>query len=603
MTFGLLSVLRSIFGLLHPRQRRRVWALAGLGAINALLEAVGALLIFAMISSFVADGSEIESGVNDLVRRAVGAGPGDDATVAIAVLTLVFYVVKNVNTLIEQYAQQRTAHLAAADASTRVVSTYLRVPLSYHHLQATGTLLRNATSSTEVVFRSSLVAALSITSEILSGTALLVVIVVAEPTVTPWALAALAVMVAVTYRVLRPRMTRWGFETQDIADRSMQSLQECFGALRDARIAGREAYFVERYRVDRVAMAKAYWRVGTASAAPRLVLETAFVVVMVIVVLLLTVDKDDASGVGVLGLFAYAGFRLMPSSNRLISAMNNLRFGEGAVQVVLDALAVPQEQPDEPDTEPLTFDRGIELRGVSYAFPNADRLALRDVELTIARGETIGIVGPSGGGKSTLADLVVGLLQPTEGVVLVDGIDISRRLRAWRDRIGYVSQSVFLLDDSLRANVAFGADADGIDDGMVDHALAQAQLGDLVRELPEGLATRLGERGVRLSGGQRQRVAVARALYRQPDLLVFDEATAALDMRTEAELTRAIERIVGERTALIVAHRMSTIRRCDRLVFVKDGRISALGSYDDLLASSEGFRQLAQMGEANDRSA
>jgi ABC-type multidrug transport system fused ATPase/permease subunit len=230
---------------------------------------------------------------------------------------------------------------------------------------------------------------------------------------------------------------------------------------------------------------------------------------------------------------------------------------------------------------------------VSYTYADEADPVLVDVDLTIARGESIGIVGPSSAGKSTLIDLLLGLLTPTRGRITVDGRDVAGALRSWQRHIGYVAQEPFVLDDTLRRNVAFGVGDAEIDDQRVTAALRLAQLGEFVVGLPAGLDTMLGERGTRLSGGQRQRVAIARALYDEPEVLVFDEATSALDTPTERELIAALEALRGVKTLVVIAHRLTTVRHCDRLAVLRDGRLAAVGPWDELLARDAGFRALA----------
>ena len=240
----------------------------------------------------------------------------------------------------------------------------------------------------------------------------------------------------------------------------------------------------------------------------------------------------------------------------------------------------------------------ITLRQVSYSYPSAGRAALHDINLTIPKGRSIGVVGPTGAGKTTLIDLLLGLLRPTEGQVLVDGADIGDHLRSWQSRIGYVSQKPYLMDESVRQNIAFGVESPEIDDAKVMAAVRAAQLEDFVAALPRGLDTRVGEAGMRLSGGEHQRIATARALYRDPDILVFDEATSALDNATEQALSKALAGLRGTKTMIVIAHRLSTVRNCDELVLLVEGRISDIGSYDELAARNDHFREIAGLVEA-----
>jgi ATP-binding cassette subfamily C protein len=331
---------------------------------------------------------------------------------------------------------------------------------------------------------------------------------------------------------------------------------------------------------------------------PRIVVETVFVAGALLVILLTTLGGSvGAESVPLLGLYAYAGFRVIPSANRIVWLLSEIRVGSPAIDRVhadlvgtggwntrAAAVAAPCPLRDQ-----------LELERVSYAYEGNDRPVLADVSLTIRRGESVGIVGNTGIGKSTLVDLIVGLLEPTGGRICVDGADI-RCLAGWQRQIGYVPQTIFLVDDTLRQNVALGvADAD-IDETRVRAALHRAQLDAFVAALPRALETVVGERGVRLSGGERQRIGIARALYHEPSVLVLDEATSALDSRTEAELAEAIDALRIHRTLIVVTHRLTTVRRCDRLVFLADGRVADVGTFDELATRNVAFRDMTVAG-------
>jgi ATP-binding cassette subfamily C protein len=308
----------------------------------------------------------------------------------------------------------------------------------------------------------------------------------------------------------------------------------------------------------------------------------------------------------VLGFFVYVGFRVLPSIHLIVFHLNHMEFGRASIDEVhgdwtrLMGSEVKTERP-----EPMPFRDRLEVDGVSfvYAAPEdgseespARDPSLRDVDLEVRRGESVGIAGSTGAGKSTLVDLLLGLLEPTGGEIRVDGVPIRGRVEAWQRQVGYVPQGVHLIDDTLTRNIALGLRDEEVDAERVAEVARMAQLDELLERLPEGLATVVGERGVRLSGGERQRVAVARALYRDPEVLVLDEATAALDNRTERELTRAIETLRGRKTLIVVAHRLSTVERCDRVVFLRDGRVADTGPFDELLERCADFRAMAGRG-------
>jgi ATP-binding cassette, subfamily B, bacterial PglK len=307
------------------------------------------------------------------------------------------------------------------------------------------------------------------------------------------------------------------------------------------------------------------------------------------------VMRQDVSGgdiVSVLALFAYTGFRVVPSANRIMLNVGYMREAEPWVRSMdadMRALRVPVARSYEHDQ--LLLQQTLACDNVSFRYDEAGPAALDGITVTVQRGQSVGIVGPTGAGKSTLVDVLLGLLQPTSGHVLIDGAPLEGRERAWQRQIGYVSQDVYLLDDSLRHNIAFGIADSAIDEARLAAAVTQARLDEVVAALPSKLETVVGENGVRLSGGQRQRVAIARALYHDPPVLCFDEATAALDNQTEREVTDAIANVHGTRTVIAIAHRLSTVKHCDRLIYLRDGKIAGVGTYQELM-NDPGFRQL-----------
>lgn len=359
---------------------------------------------------------------------------------------------------------------------------------------------------------------------------------------------------------------------------------------------GRERFFEQTFARIRRGLTEVEVRHRTFEYLPRIVVESVFVCGVAALIALAQM-RGSVDLVPLLGLFAYAGLRILPPLQEIVSRLNLIRFAQAPLEAVYrDWLRITEQgavAAAEGPVSPLPFERELSVDGVGYRFEGAHRWALQKIEFGVRQGESVGIVGPTGAGKSTLVALLLGLLKPSEGHIAVDGCDIQERPRDWQRQIGYVPQEVYLTDDTIRRNVALGVEDGRIDEARVAESVRTAQLDDFVASLPEGLDTVVGERGVRLSGGQCQRIAVARALYRQPQVLVFDEATAALDHRTELELTRAIEGLHGTKTVLIVAHRLSTVRRCDFLVFLDEGRVAGLGTYDDLLANNAAFRHLA----------
>ena len=331
---------------------------------------------------------------------------------------------------------------------------------------------------------------------------------------------------------------------------------------------------------------------------PRALIETSLVLVIIVVFVVSVILGDAVDDVvPTLGVFAYVGFRLQPSLQKVVYGLNELRFGAAVLDDLKadhDRIRAERAGRSLAQRSMRPFGATVQLRDVSFAYPGSEHSAVNDINLTIRRGEFIGICGPTGSGKSTIVDIVLGLLPPTSGSVLVDGEELDQDPQGWQSQLAVVSQQVFLTDDTLRQNIAFGQARLDVDEQALLRAVSRAQLLDVVSALPEGLDTPAGERGIRLSGGQRQRVAIARALYREPSIIIFDEGTSALDSVTEAALVAALDELKRGRTLITVAHRISTLRLADRILVIKDGRIVSEGSYEELMTDSELFRSLAR---------
>jgi ABC-type multidrug transport system fused ATPase/permease subunit len=355
---------------------------------------------------------------------------------------------------------------------------------------------------------------------------------------------------------------------------SIQHIQQGLGGVKDVKLLGREAYLVSQFQVHAVGSAHAARSQTTLQALPRLWLELLAVGgLTALIAIMIGQGKATQDMLPVVALFAAAAFRFLPSVNRVLGAVQGIRYQRPVVDALHGEIQLMSGDVDTAGALPVSFDETLALEGVSFRYPGAEAWALRDVSLTIERGTSVGFVGTSGAGKSTLVDVVLGLLNPDTGAVKIDGRDIRSNLRGWQDQIGYVPQSIFLTDDTLRRNVAFGIPDEQIDESAIEYAVASAQLDSFVKALPDGLDTVVGERGTRLSGGQLQRIGIARALYHNPGVLVMDEATSALDTETERGVMEAVRALRGEKTLLVVAHRTSTVEHCDYVFRLEQGAL------------------------------
>lgn len=421
------------------------------------------------------------------------------------------------------------------------------------------------------------------------------------------ALVAAAVLGGLYWRVAhasRARLERAGAGRQLGQRVRFRVLQEALGGIKDLKVLGVEGTYYARF-VDRSqTVADSLIRAGLVGQLPSLAMQGILFGGMLLTILYLMVTHGNfEKALPELTVFAYAAYRLMPALQTIHQSVSQMRFSEPALDVLCtDLQALPAARTggvsfQDTTTDPLPLSNQIELREISYSYPGREQPALDRLTLHIPARSTVGLVGPTGSGKTTTVDVILGLLHPQGGALIVDGVEVANELvRRWQRSVGYVPQQIFLADDSVRCNIALGVPEKQIDLAAVEKAAKAANLHDFIlRDLPEGYSTPVGERGVRLSGGQRQRIGIARALYRDPDLLILDEATSALDNITEQAVMEAVHNLGGKKTIVVIAHRLSTVRACDCIHVLERGRVTASGSYDRLVAESPEFRALAEL--------
>lgn len=601
------SALVRSFELLTPELRRRWVLLVPLAVVAAVLEAVAASLIFTFIRLISGSGDGLGGGPILHLPWLGGGGGSEGSLVALGLVVAGVNVAKNAFFMFQLYAVHRAANEAVVVTASRLFFAYLSAPYVVHLERSSADLIRNIQNTADVAFRTVLAAGLSLISEVLVISTLLIVLFLSAPMITVALALVTAVLVGVILRLTHLRHRSLGKLGHELNRRLLSGLQQGLEGVKEVKVLGLEAYFARSYEGTRRELSSMHWQRSALEQAPTLFIETMFVLGVVAVVLASRALGHGDDVVPVLGLFGYAGFRVLPSISRSVLYVNALSFGAAPVEALARDWRELTERATAPRPDlsaarevaaPAPFERAINLESLTYRYRGADRDAVSGISLEVRRGEVVAVVGRTGSGKSTLLHLLLGLLEPGSGRVTADGRNIHDELAAWQRKIGYVPQSIFLFDDTLRRNIALGVEDRDIDEGRLAEAIHLAQLTPLVASLPEGIETRVGERGVRLSGGERQRVAVARALYRRPEILVFDEATSALDQETERALAQAIERLDGTKTVIIVAHRLSTVRRADRLVLLEDGRIADAGTFDELLLRSERFRALARESPA-----
>jgi len=501
---------------------------------------------------------------------------------AVMVAMVFIYIVRSLFLFWSLWIQKGFSASVSGRLSQSLFSIYLRQPYMFHLQRNSSTLMRNAKNATSVV-TCGVDPFLVLLTDGLVAIAMFSLLIYVEPIGTLAVLIVFGVSTLLFQRLTRRRIDNWGYRVDYHETKILQHLQEGFGGAKDVKILGRENEFLsqhEKHLGESIRINRIYNVILT---LPRSFMEIITIVGLCLLVVSMVVrDRPLSDIVPILGLFAAAAFRVMPSINRLLMATQTLIFNRSIIaSVYRDFLLDTPEMSSPPHAEPFT--KQLELKDVSFKYPTAATPSLQNVSLVVNRGEAVGFVGPSGAGKSTLVDVILGLFAPTSGVVSVDGSDVHQNLRNWQNQIGYVPQAIYLTDDTLRRNVAFGLNDENIDDDLVREAICLAQLQEFVATLPDGLQTVVGERGVRLSGGQRQRIGIARALYHKPSVLVLDEATSSLDTPTEHGVMQAVQALQGSKTVIIVAHRLSTVEYCDRLYRIEDSRITEEGTFAEVV--------------------
>ncbi|MEO5974327.1 MAG: ABC transporter ATP-binding protein [Ilumatobacteraceae bacterium] len=502
------------------------------------------------------------------------------------VFLVVVYIFKTAFLIWSLWVQRGYSNLVSTRIGRQLFDTYLRQPYSFHLNRNSSLLIRNSQNS-GMLMTGAIDPMLAILADTLVTVGLFVLLVVLEPLGTIVTIVIFGVSAWLFRQFSTQRIRRWGEAQNFHKGMILQHLQQGFGGVKDVKILGREDHFVDRYSEHLIGNAVVYRRFSIAQALPRFGLEILTIMGLAVLVTTMVGSGRELTDIlPVLGLFAAAAFRLLPAVNRVINSLQVINLSRPILDDLYSDLALPVVDSGK-RAEHENFVDKIEVHDISFTYESAHSPALSHISLYIGRGEAVGLIGPSGSGKSTLVDVVLGLLAPQFGQVLVDNNDVLSNLRGWQDQIGYVPQSIYLTDDTLRRNVAFGLPKGEIDEAAVRAAIRSAQLEDFVSTLPAGLDTVVGERGIRLSGGQRQRIGIARALYHNPSVLVLDEATSSLDTETEHGVMQAVQALQGEKTVIIVAHRLSTVEYCDRLYRLEDSRIVDQGSFHEVTGRSK----------------
>lgn len=599
----MFDVFKKLFEVLSKGERKRFYLLMGFMVIVAFTEVLGISTLLVLLKIFSEPDKITESAY--LSRLFDGLNFSSIFTFQLFLSGLVFIVVvtglliKAVGT----YAIISFSNTCGYALSMRLLATYLHQPYAWFLGHNSAEINKVVLTEVEQVVHKAVTPSLNLLANVILAGAIIVFLVVVEPEIAVVSAMLIGGGYALIYLKLRGQLLRLGERRFQANLARFRVTQEATGGFKEMKLIGLEDMYVERFNKPAKDYAMAASRSGAISELPRYVLEilTFAVLLGAILTMLVRNDGDLTAAIPTLGIFAFSVMKLLPALQKVYHSLSSIRSGMPVLDKIhedytkmrssVGSRTVPT---DAKSRMPLL--EKLELKDISFSYPAAERVALKNVSMKFKAHSTIGIVGGTGAGKTTVVDLILGLLTPETGTILVDGHALSREnIQAWRRSLGYVPQAIYLSDSTIRENIAFGIAPENIDDDAVERAAKIASLHDfIVSDLPQGYGTAVGERGVRLSGGQRQRIGIARAMYNDPTLLIMDEATSALDNLTERAVMDAVGNIGHEKTIVMIAHRLSTVRNCDQIILLENGEVSEIGDFDTLIECSEIFRRMAE---------
>ena len=572
----------------------------------SLLEALGVGLI-APFLSVAADPNIARTSPISRLLDGLNWQSDSQIVTGLALILILLFCLKSAAYFLCKFYILKYSYWQKNQLEARLMRTYLRIPYVFHLNKNSAVLIQNIVVEAHQFTTNSLIPVLEIISNIIVMAMLLILLASSEISLLLVALIIILPTIVVFARLSR-RIKAWGKILSTENHKMIAAVNHGIGGLKETKIVGCEDYFEQALDVHSKEYAKAAVKADSFQVLPRVSIEAILVIFLLVFIVFsqLVTGRSLSDLTSVMGMFAVASIRLVPAVSQILTALSQIRFSHYALdKLYLDLKEIERfEQQSVPTNglssmrydgsahrpiHPLplnsTPDFEVALEGITYCYPASETPAIKDFSLTFKRGDSIALVGKSGSGKTTLVDILLGLLMPESGDIQVDGQSIYKDLRGWQDLLGYIPQSIFLTDTTIERNIAYGVAPEQIDRDRLQQAIAAAQLEDLIAQMPDGVKTLVGERGVRVSGGQRQRIGIARALYHGREILVLDEATSALDTETEALVSSAINALAGSKTLIIIAHRYSTIEKCDRVYELSQGQLKQSGTYSEVIAA------------------
>ena len=578
------KILKKMNVLLDGKQKVKMGGIVVLMIIGAILEACSIGLVIPVITTLLDPEAVKGEGYLGNVYRFLGLESTSQFTIVMLVAIIAAFVLKNIFLYFQNVVQLRFVYTNQFSTSRRMMINFMERPYEYYLNADTSVIQRSITSDVNNMY-GLILSSLQLVSEMIMFVVLVIVLMTQDPLMI-FTIALLLVAVLLIIKcILKPIMIKAGEDNQEYYSGLYKWIDQSVMGIKEIKIANKENYFINEYSKCGAGYVDAVQKYNIYNATPRLLIETVCIAGLVLYLIIqIASGKEVTAMITQIGVFAVAAMRLLPSANRINNYLTSISYFEPFFMGVSDNL---QEEINDRSVNysaqayearkeicKLPVREKIELKGIVYKYPNTEVLIFDHADMVIPVVCSVGVVGTSGAGKTTIIDVLLGLLTIQEGRILADGVEVREHYEEWLKNIGYIPQTIFMIDASIRKNVAFGVPDEEIDDNKVWEALKEAQLDEFVRGLPEGLDTGIGERGIRLSGGQRQRIGIARALFEDPEVLVLDEATSALDNETEAAIMDSINRLHGRKTLVIIAHRLQTIEKCDMVYRVEKGRIA-----------------------------
>lgn len=579
----MISIIKSFNKLLTKKQKNKIAILFVMMLIGVVLEILGVSLMLPLVTAFMQPDFLETNLVAGKIAEVFSITDTKTFLLACIVVLIIMFVAKDSFLILEYYTQARFVSNNRFLTQSRLLDCIINRPYEYFLTASTGEIIQIVQEDTRSVFGLLSTLLLLFTESIIS-VAIIITIFIIDPMITLFVAGVVMITVIVVIRFIRPVMRKEGqIQIKHNAMLNKWLLQSVVG-IKEIKINCKEEFFKKNFEENGKKVVGAERKYSVFTHTPRVLIEMVTVCsVLAVVGIMVAYGRPVESIITSMGAFVMAAVKLMPSANRIVNSYNTLLYAKPALEKMIENMSLIEDSnaslfseeslKDTDGTKGISLKKDVTFRNITYAYPNSDTNVLTEANMTIPIGKSVGIVGMSGAGKTTAVDIMLGLLSPQGGQVLADGVDVMSDYACWLSCIGYVPQSIFMMDDTIRANVAFGIQKKDIDDDKVWEVLSEAKLDDYVRGLPEGLDTTIGERGIRLSGGQRQRIGIARALYSDPEILVFDEATSSLDNETEQAIMESINSLHGKKTLVIIAHRLQTIEKCDIVYRVRDGKI------------------------------